>query len=99
MPTEIEKRERLADKCLELSQVALEQSDHSTFQRLFRSSYRLRLANLAALRLESPKEFERQLEKHPAVTQFICDGLAWGGRELLIEYGFSAEVLLLEDDN
>ncbi len=97
MITEIERRDRLADKCLDLSQVALEQGDFDSFRRLFRNSYRLHLANLAAMRLESPQEFERQLQKNPAITQFICDGLDWGGRSLLIEYGFELQVLLLED--
>jgi hypothetical protein len=96
--TEIERRDRLADKCLDLSKVALEQGDFDSFRRLFRSSYRLRLANLAAMRLESPQELERQLSDDSAITQFICDGLKCGGRNLLVEYGFEPQVLLLEGD-
>lgn len=97
MTSEIERRERLSDKCLGLSKIALEQGDLDTFQHLYRKAYRLHLANLAALRLEFPQQFKHQLNNGSAITQFICDGLAYGGRELLIQYGFINEVLLLED--
>lgn len=99
MFTEIERRDRLADQCLDLSKIALEQGDFDSFQRLFRNSYRLQLANLAAFRLESPEEFERQTNSGPEVTQFLCDGLSCGGRDLLIQYGFGLEVLLLEGED
>ena len=97
MPTEVERRDRLADKCLDLSKVALEQGDSDPYRRLFSNSYRLLLTNLAAMRLDNPEAFNRVLSVDPSFTQFICDGLDWGGRELLVEFGFEDQVLLLED--
>ena len=94
MKTELERRSFLADKCLELSRVALDQGDYEEFRRLLRNSYRLNLANLAALRLESPKAFEQQAE---LVNDFLLNGLECGGRDLIVEYGFESQILLLED--
>lgn len=96
MSTEIDRRDRLADKCLDLSNVALEQGDIETFRRLFRNSYRLHLANMAALRLASPEMFNSRLSTDPVFIQFVRDGLQCGGRDMLIDYGFEAQVLLIE---
>jgi hypothetical protein len=99
VPNEIERRDRLADKCLDLSKVALEQGDLDTFRRLFRNSYRLHLANLAAMRLANPEVFSCRLTTDPAFTQFVRDGLQCGGRDMLIDYGFEPQVPLIEKED
>ena len=68
--TEIERRDHLSTKLLDLANVCLQQGDEEGFKTHYSKGLSLYLTNLQALELEYPG-FVREMAKDPEVAKFF----------------------------
>lgn len=87
--SELDRREYLSAKCLELAETAFNQRDPDSAIPLLVKSIRLTLANFAAMRLEDPVGFDFAFRRSDNAMEFIRLVCQIGGSSLVTESGLS----------